>query len=69
MDFTNYKITLCFYRIIPCFLHTSDNEESMLVGFDWYFETLLQVVIWLDEKIFKPKELPLVITKHSFDLN
>lgn len=59
----NYIATLCFYRYLPCFLHEIPDEPPMLIGIDWYFETLLSAIIWVDLNIFKIKKLPLIKTQ------
>ena len=57
----NHTATFCFYRYIPCFLHENE-DEIQLIGMDWYFDTILSSMIWLDENIFKPKKLPIKFT-------
>jgi hypothetical protein len=55
--------TFCLYRLIPCFLHQSDDEEPMLIGTDWYVDMILSFVIWIDFEILKINKLPLRLTK------
>lgn len=62
------KATLCFYRFIPCFLHEDSDEDYQLIGMDWYIDTLLSAVIWLDVNVFKINNLPIKFTNLVLEL-
>ena len=65
---SNHTARLCFYRYIPCFLHLETDEEPMLIGMNWYAETILNVLIWLDFKVFKNYNPPIEITNFVLNL-
>lgn len=57
----NHTATFCFYRFIPCFLH-EENDETQLIGADWYIDTILTKMIWFDINILKIDKLPIKFT-------
>lgn len=63
----NHTATFCFYRLIPCFLH-EENDEVQLIGVDWYIDAILNIMIWLDKKLFKPTKLPIKFTNLILNL-
>jgi hypothetical protein len=46
------------YRNIPC-LYNNVNDE--LIGTNWFYNILLDIIIWIDINIFQIEEFPLWI--------